>query len=109
MTDIRPPSPPGAQNRQPGPVTVSRPGDMGWSGIQTFAKVPLCLTPADLRAAGADVAIGGAPWVGTPGGRAGTHPGPRGIREWGYLSPGPWPPLVVPGDPVRHPGAWRYG
>ena len=53
------------QARPAGPVTVSRPGDMAWSGIQTFAKVPLCLTPADLRAAGADVAIGGAPWEGT--------------------------------------------
>src|SRR5258707_3735336 len=99
MTDIRPPSPPGAQNRQPGPIEVSRPGDMAWSGIQTFAKAPLCLTPEDLRAAGADVAIGGAPWEGTATGRTGTHLGPRAIRECHYLSAGAWTHLDVPVDP----------
>src|SRR5260370_40353140 len=55
------PSRPGAPPRPPGPVTVSRAGDMAWSGTQTFAKVPLCLTPADLLAAGADAARGGGP------------------------------------------------
>src|SRR5258707_9471563 len=108
MTDIRPPSPPGAQNRQPGPVTVSRPGDMAWSGIQTFAKVPLCLTPADLRAGGADVAIGGAPWEGTASGRTGAPLGPRAIRGGGYPSPGSWAPPGGRGDPFSHPNGWGY-
>ena len=109
MTDIRPPSPPGAQNRQPGPVTVSRPGDMAWSGIQTFAKVPLCLTPADLRAGGADVAIGGAPWEGTASGRTGAHLGPRAIRECDYLSRGSWTHLDVRVDPFEHLIVCDYG
>ncbi len=54
---------------------------MSWSGIQTFAELPLCLTAAaDLRAGKVDVAIGGAPWEGTATGRAGTHLGPRAAR-----------------------------
>src|SRR5258707_10583288 len=108
MTDIRPPSPPGAQNRQPGPVTVSRPGDMAWSGIQTFAKVPLCLTPADLRAGGADVAIGGAPWEGTAPGRTRAPLGPRAIPPGGYPSPGPWDPPGEPVDPSPRPDLVGY-
>src|SRR5260370_12545264 len=72
------PSRPGAPPRPPGPVTVSRAGDMAWSGIQTFAKVPLCLTPADLLAAGADVAIRGAPPEGAGPAAAGGPPAPPG-------------------------------
>jgi agmatinase len=97
------------QARPAGPVTVSRPGDMAWSGIQTFAKVPLCLTPADLRAAGADVAIGGAPWEGTATGRTGTHLGPRAIRECDYLSRGSWTHLDVRVDPFEQLTVVDYG
>src|SRR6266568_5496318 len=74
---------------------------LSMSGIQAFAKVPLCLTPADLRAAGADVAIGGAPWEGTATGRTGTHLGPRAIRECDYLSGGSWTHLDVRVDPFE--------
>jgi agmatinase len=120
MTDIPPPSQPSptepgspsspdAPPRPPGPVTVSRAGDMAWSGIQTFAKVPLCLTPADLRAGGADVAIGGAPWEGTASGRTGTHLGPRAIRECDYLSRGSWTHLDVRVDPFEHLVVCDYG
>ena len=67
--------------RAPGPLVVNRSTEMGWSGISTFCKLPVCLTPEDLRAGEIDVAIGGAPWEGTATGWTGTHLGPRAIRE----------------------------
>lgn len=68
-------------------MAVSR-GDheMAWSGIQTFLKLPVCLTPEDLRAGEVDVAVGGAPWDGTATGLTGTHLGPRAIRQGDYIS-----------------------
>jgi len=77
------PAPPAA--RTPGPIVVNRPTEMAWSGISTFMKLPVCLTPEDLRAGEIDIAIGGAPWEGTATGRTGTHLGPRAIRECDYL------------------------
>jgi agmatinase len=117
MPDPTPPLPDptadGAAPRAPGPMIVSRASDMGWSGIQTFAKAPLCLTPADLRAAKADVAVGGAPWEGTATGRTGTHLGPRAIRECDYLSrglsAGSRPHLDVRVDPFEHLTVVDYG
>src|SRR6266851_3913528 len=93
---------PETPERPAGPITVNRPGDMSWSGIQTFAKLPLCLTPADLRAGKVDVAVGGAPWEGTATGRTGTHLGPRAIRDSDYLSRGVRPHLDVRVDPFDH-------
>ena len=95
--------------RPPGPITVSRDSDMAWSGIQTFAKVPLCLTPADLKAGKVDIAVGGAPWEGTATGRTGTHLGPRAIRECDYLSRGTWWHLDVRVDPFAHVTVADYG
>ena len=48
--------------REPGPIDVQR-YDMApaWSGIPTFFKLPVALTPEDLRAGKVDVAILGAP------------------------------------------------
>jgi agmatinase len=89
--ELAPPdSPPDAATaavppRAPGPVVVNRPDEMAWSGIATFLKLPVCLTPEDLRAGGIDVAVGGAPWEGTATGRTGTHLGPRAVRECEYL------------------------
>jgi len=71
--------------REPGPIVVNRENEMAWSGISTFMKLPVCLTPEDLRAGEIDIAIGGAPWEGTATGRTGTHLGPRAIRECDYL------------------------
>jgi agmatinase len=102
MPDQREPEDTGVPSRPPGPINVNRPTDMSWSGIQTFAKLPLCLTPADLRAGKVDVAIGGAPWEGTATGRTGTHLGPRAIRESDYLSNQPRPHLDVRVDPFEH-------
>ena len=70
------------ESRPPGPMYVNRrAAEMDWSGIQTFMKAPVCLTPEDLRAGGVDVAVGGAPWDGTASGLTGTHLGPRAIRQ----------------------------
>jgi agmatinase len=71
--------------RQPGPMVVNRATEMAWSGFNSFMKVPVCLTPEDLRAGEIDIAIGGAPWEGTAVGRTGTHLGPRAIRDCDYL------------------------
>jgi agmatinase len=65
---------------------VNRGTEMDWSGIQTFMKAPVCLTPADLRAGGIDIAVGGAPWDGTASGFTGTHLGPRAIRQGDYIA-----------------------
>jgi arginase family enzyme len=74
-------------SRPPGPISVNRQGrEMSWSGIQTFMKAPVCLTPEDLRAGQVDVAIGGAPWDGTATGLTGTHLGPRAIRHGDYIT-----------------------
>jgi agmatinase len=67
-------------------MRVTRPGDVDWSGIQTFMKAPVCLTPEDLRAGKVDVAVGGAPWDGTASGLTGTHLGPRAIRQGDYIA-----------------------
>ncbi|MCI2424400.1 hypothetical protein MOQ72_44165, partial [Saccharopolyspora sp. K220] len=47
------------EGRKPGPIHVNRRGEGGFSGIQTFAKLPVCLTPEDLVAGEIDVAICG--------------------------------------------------
>ena len=76
-------------SRPAGPVSVNRPSrEMAWSGIQTFMKVPVCLTTEDLVAGKVDVAIGGVPWDGTASGLTGTHLGPRAIREGDYIYTG---------------------
>lgn len=50
-----------SENREPGLINVQRfPGGAGWMGIPTFFKLPLALTPEDLKAANVDVAIFGA-------------------------------------------------
>jgi agmatinase len=67
-------------------MRVNRGGEMDWSGIQTFMKAPVCLTPEDLRAGKVDVAVGGAPWDGTATGLTGTQLGPRAIRQGDYIA-----------------------
>lgn len=70
--------------RKPGPIFVNRKGEGGFAGIQTFAKLPVCLTPEDLVAGEMDVAICGVPWDATAGGRSGTNHGPLAIRACDY-------------------------
>lgn len=69
------------QGRKPGPVHINRRHEGGHAGIQTFAKLPVCLTPEDLVAGEIDVAVCGVPWDSTASGRTGTNHGPRAIRS----------------------------
>jgi agmatinase len=97
--------------RAPGPLVVNRPGELAYSGIQTFLKLPVCLSPEDLRAGGIDVAIAGVPWDGTATTRSGTQLGPRAIRECDYLGGPPTlrPHLDVRVDPMEHLVMCDYG
>jgi agmatinase len=71
-------------DRRPGPIHVNRRREGGFSGIQTFMKLPVCLTPEDLVAGEMDVAVCGVPWDSTAGGRSGTNHGPMVIRSCDY-------------------------
>ena len=63
-------------SRPPGPINLNRYEiEPAWLGFQTFNKLPVCLTPEDLRAGEIDVAICGVPWDGTAISRSGTHLG----------------------------------
>ncbi|GAA2139305.1 agmatinase [Kitasatospora kazusensis] len=97
--------------RQPGPIKVNRTDrEMAWSGIQTFLKLPVCLTPEDLRVGEVDVAIGGAPWDGTATGFTGTSLGPSAIRQGDYISSAPsLTHLDVRVDPLEHLTVCDYG
>lgn len=71
-------------SRKPGPIHVNRKAEGGFAGIQTFAKLPVCLTPEDLVAGKMDAAICGVPWDSTASGRSGTNHGPLAIRACDY-------------------------
>jgi len=50
--------------REPGPINLNRYDyELSYAGFQTFFKLPVCLTPEDLRAGEIEVAIGGIPWA----------------------------------------------
>ncbi|MCC2309441.1 agmatinase [Cellulomonas chengniuliangii] len=66
--------------RAPGLFHVNRKHGGSHSGIRTFAKLPMALTPEDLVAAKVDVAVLGVPWDSTAGGRSGTNHGPLALR-----------------------------
>ncbi|MBD7919941.1 agmatinase [Cellulomonas sp. Sa3CUA2] len=72
------------EGRPPGLLFPNRKNEGGFSGIQTFAKLPVALTPEDLRAANVDVAVLGVPWDSTATGRSGTNHGPLAIRACDY-------------------------
>ena len=60
-------------------MEANRPDEPGYSGVNTFNKVPLVLEPQELT--GADVAILGAPMDDLVTHRPGTRFGPRAIRS----------------------------
>lgn len=98
--------------RPPGPINLQRYDyEVSYSGFQTFAKLPVCLTPEDLRAGGIEVAIGGVPWDGTQGTRSGTNLGPLGIRIADYLwaGEGGRQHLHTRVDPFEHLKMADYG
>ncbi len=69
-----------AKGREPGPISIQRfPGGAGWSGIPTFFKLPVALTPRDLTAGDVDVAIFGA-HTDMGGGYRGAAWGPNALR-----------------------------
>ena len=48
-----------SEGREPGPIDVQRYyGGLGWQGIPTFFRLPVALTPEDLKAGKVDVLIG---------------------------------------------------
>ena len=68
------------KGREPGPINVQRfPGGPGWAGIPTFFKLPIALTPEDLKAGDVDVAIMGA-HTDMGGGYRGAAWGPLAMR-----------------------------
>ncbi len=80
------------KGREPGPINVQRfHGGPGWAGIPTFFKLPVALTPEDLKAGGVEVAIMGAYTDMGMGGR-GAAWGPLAFRAspstvgWGAFS-----------------------
>ena len=94
--------------RSPGPINLNRYGlEFAWQGIPTFMKLPVCMTPEDLRAGGIDV--GGVRWDGTAITRSGTHMGPRAIRACDHLPAPPWsrPHLHVRVDPFENLKVWE--
>jgi len=80
------------KGREPGPINIQRfPGGAGWFGIPTFFKLPVALTPEDLKAGNVDVAIFGA-YTDMGGGTRGAAWGPMAFRAspstvgWGAFS-----------------------
>jgi agmatinase len=71
-------------DRAPGPFFANRKGEGGFHGIQTFGKLPICLTEEDLVAGKIDVAVCGVPWDATATGRSGTNHGPMYVRSCDY-------------------------
>jgi len=68
------------KGREPGPINIQRfPGGPGWAGIPTFFKLPIALTPEDLKAGDVDVAIMGA-HTDMGGGYRGAAWGPLAFR-----------------------------
>ena len=68
------------KGREPGPINIQRfPGGPGWAGIPTFFKLPIALTPEDLKAGDVDIAIIGA-YTDMGGGGRGAAWGPMAFR-----------------------------
>ena len=70
------------KGREPGLINIQRfPGGPGWAGIPTFFKLPIALTPEDLKAGDVDVAIIGA-HTDMGGGYRGAAWGPLAFRAF---------------------------
>ncbi len=97
--------------RTPGPISVNRPYELSYAGVQTFLKLPVCLTSEDLRAGNVDIAVAGVPWDGTAGTRSGTQLGPKAIRAADHLGgwPSPRAHLDVRVDPLKELTVVDYG
>ena len=68
------------EGREAGPINIQRfPGGAGWMGIPTFFKLPVALTPQDLKVGDVDVAMIGA-YTDMGGGYRGAAWGPMAFR-----------------------------
>ncbi len=96
-----------SEGRDPGPINIQRfAGGAGWTGIPTFFKLPIALTPEDLSAGQVDVAIVGA-HTDMGGGYRGGAWGPQAFRAspstsaWGAFSMDHMLTLVNPFEELR--------
>lgn len=102
-----------SKGREPGPIDVQRyPGGLMWQGIPTFFRLPIALTPEDLRVGNVDVALIGA-YTDMGLGSRGASQGPGAFRlsqgdyvAWGGFSMEHMGTLV---DPFRELVMVDYG
>ena len=75
-------------NRPPGPVNVQRTvGGIAGTGIPTFFRLPVALTPEDLRAGNVEVALMGVPMDNGGYGRPGTAWAAQAVRTAEVIMP----------------------
>ena len=92
-----------AEGRDPGPIDIQRmPFGFGFTGIPTFFRLPIALTPEDLKVGDVDVAFLGA-YTDMGGGQRGANRGPAALRasaaeyvSWGAASMSHMGTLVNP-------------
>ena len=100
-------------DRKPGLINVQRfPGGFGFTGIPTFFRLPIALTPADLKAGDVDVAFIAA-YVDMGAGQRGANRGPNALRHspaeyvtWGDFS---MPHMETMINPLKEIVAVDYG
>ncbi len=100
-------------DRKPGPINIQRyPSGLGYNGIPTFFRLPVALTPADLKAGDVDVAFIAA-YVDMGMGQRGANRGPNALRHspaeyvsWGEFS---MPHMETMINPLRDIVAVDYG
>jgi len=91
------------KGREPGPINIQRySGGTGWNGMPSFFRLPIALTPEDLKAGDVDVALLGA-YTDMGGGQRGASRGPTALRAsmaeyvpWGEWSMAHMHTLVNP-------------
>ena len=102
-----------SEGREPGPINIQRmPFGFGFNGIPTFFRLPIALTPEDLKAGDVDVAFLGA-HTDMGMGHRGASQGPNALRaaagdyiSWGMGTMSHMPTLV---DPFREMTIVDYG
>jgi agmatinase len=101
------------EGREPGLIDVQRfPSGVGYNGIPTFFRLPIALTPADLKAGDVDVAFIAA-YVDMGMGQRGANRGPNALRHspaeyvaWGEFS---MPHMETMINPLKDIVAVDYG
>ena len=81
-----------SKDRKAGPINIQRySGGTGWNGIPSFFRLPIALTPEDLKAGNVDVAMLGA-YTDMGGGQRGANRGPGALRLSAaeYVTWGEW-------------------